>query len=94
MDQLIGKWQGKVDTQQGTLEIGFRFGRTEQGDCVGFLDSPDQIRMGMPISDARLEEGILTLKVVGLMAQYRAKLLGNRMSGQILLGTKSYNMPM
>lgn len=96
MDQLAGKWHGKVDTQQGqgTLRITVRFEKNDGGDAVGYLDSPDQGRSGIPINEAKLEEGNLTFKVSVLMAEYKGKLSGDTITGQLSLGPKSFDVPL
>lgn len=94
MGRLSGRWQGRVDTPQATLRVVFRFERTEQGDPVGYLDSPDQGRSGIPIDEAKLEEGSLTMKVDGLMAEYKGTLSGDKIAGQLSLAGNSFDVPL
>lgn len=94
IEQLSGRWEGRVDTQQGTLRVVFRFERTDQGDALGYVDSPDQGSTNVPISEAQLEDGNFTLKVSGLMVEYKGKLSGDTITGQLTQGGKSYDVPL
>ena len=94
VEQLSGKWEGRVDTPQGTLRVVFRFERTEEGDVIGYADSPDQGSTNVPISEAQLEDGDFTLKVSGLMVEYKGRLSGDTIAGQLTQGGKSYDVPM
>jgi hypothetical protein len=78
MDQLLGKWQGKL----GPLTLVFRFEKTEKGDFVGFLDSPDQGAKGIPITEAALTDGRLELKVKAIGGEFGGQLSGNTLSGE------------
>ena len=70
MDQLLGKWNGKL----GPLAIVFRFEKTEKGDLVGFLDSPDQGAKRIPITDAGFGDGKLTLKIASVDSEFSGRL--------------------
>jgi len=94
MDLLSGKWQGRVDTPQATLRVVFRFERTDQGDPVGYIDSPDQGSSNIPINEAKLEEGNLELKINGLVAGYKGKLSGDSISGQMIIRGQSFDVPL
>lgn len=62
MDQLAGNWNGKIDD----IEVTFRFEKDEGGDFKGFYIVPqmEQLeQMSLPIMDATIIEGKLTLKV-------------------------------
>ena len=54
MDQLLGEWHGNL----GPLRLVFRFEMKENGDFVGFIDSPDQGAKGIPITQAALSDGL------------------------------------
>jgi hypothetical protein len=82
---LSGKWQGKLDS----LTVIFRFEKTDQGDFVGFLDSPDQGAKDIPITEAVLKDGMLTLKVKTARAEYYGQLSGNELAGEWTQGGMS-----
>jgi hypothetical protein len=94
MGQLAGKWHGKVDTEQGTLRVTIRFEKAEGGKAVGYLDSPDQGRSGIPIDEATLEGANLMFKVSVLMAEYKGTLSGDAIAGKLSLGPKSFDVPL
>jgi len=92
--QLAGKWHGKVDTEQGTLRVVVRFQKDDGGKAVGYLDSPDQGRSGIPIDEATFEKGKLTFKVNVLRAEYSGTVSGNAIAGEFTLGTKTFDVPL
>lgn len=59
MGQLSGKWNGKLHN----MDIAIRFENSEKGDFQGFFDRPQTNQMGVPLTDASLSEGKLTLKI-------------------------------
>lgn len=75
---LLGKWSGKL----GPLTVLFRFEKAETGEFIGFLDSPNQGAMGIPITEATLSGGKLTLKVNSINAEYNGQLSGNELVGE------------
>jgi hypothetical protein len=78
MNQLRGKWNGKI----GSLNVVFRFEETNNGDFVSFIDSPDQGAKGIPVTDAKFNDGELTLKVNNINGEFKGKLSGNNMVGR------------
>jgi hypothetical protein len=78
MDQLLGKWNGKL----GPLTMVYRFEKTENGDFLGFLDSPDQGASGIQFSEAGLSEGKLVLKVKGINGEFKGELSGDKLVGE------------
>ena len=82
MDKLMGSWNGKLTIPGGSLTIVFRFERTEKGEFVGFLDSPDQGGFGIPVTDMEMSEGTLTLKISNIRGEYKGKLSDNEIVGE------------
>ncbi len=78
MDQLMGKWQGKL----GPLTMIFSFEKTGNDECVGFIEVPEQGVKGAPITKATLSDGKLTLKVKMANAEYSGQLSGDRLVGE------------
>ena len=77
MDQLLGKWKGKL----GPMTLVFRFEKTENVEFVGFFDSPDRGVMGLPITEAALSDGRITFKVKKVEGEFSGQLSGNTLSG-------------
>jgi hypothetical protein len=82
MDKLMGSWNGKLTFPGGSLTIVFRFERTEKGEFVGFLDSPDQGGFGIPVTDMEMSEGTLTLKISSIRGEYKGKISDNEIVGE------------
>jgi hypothetical protein len=75
---LNGVWRGKL----GPLTLSMRFEVTPNGQAiVGFIDSPDQQAMGIPITEATYEAGKLAMKVGSVMAEYTGKRSGKTIAG-------------
>ncbi len=85
MDQLSGKWQGKL----GPLTLVFRFGKTDKGDFVGFIDSPNQGTKGVPIKEAALSDGQIELKFPTVGGEYTGQLTGDSLVGEWKQGGQS-----
>jgi hypothetical protein len=77
IDQLSGKWNGKL----GPLTLAFRFEKTQKGDFLGFLDSPDQGAKGIPITEANLADGKLTLKIASVGGEFKGKIQNDKLAG-------------
>lgn len=78
MDQLLGEWHGNL----GSLRLVFRFEKKENGDFVGFIDSPDQGAKGIPITQAALTDGRLELKVKAVGGEFSGQLSGKSLTGE------------
>jgi hypothetical protein len=83
---LNGAWKGKIEvpTPQGpkSLNLVFRFGTSDNGQYVGYIDSPDQAAKNIPISDASFVDGKLTLKVDAVKGEFNGALTGKTITGQ------------
>ena len=77
MNQLRGKWHGKI----GSLNVVFRFEETKDGNFVGFVDSPDQGAFGKPFTDAEFSDGELILKANYVNCEFIGKLSGDNIVG-------------
>jgi hypothetical protein len=88
---LGGNWEGaiQVTPPQGqpiSLQIVMHFATNESGDTIGIIDSPTQHIKGIPITEASLNSGKLTLKADGARAEFHGELSGNTISGQWMQG--------
>ncbi len=91
---LAGKWQGKLGPLPGpngpvNLNLVLRFEMNGNGQVIGFIDSPDQKVMGIPVIEASLAAGKLAVKVGAVQAEYRGDLSGKTLTGQWTQGGKS-----
>ena len=69
-----------------SLQIVLRFSTNESGATVGVIDSPVQHITGIPITEATLDGGKLTLKADGVRAEYHGDLSGATLTGQWMQG--------
>jgi hypothetical protein len=74
---LQGKWQGKM----GPLNLVFRFETNANNQFIGFVDSPDQKAMNIPITEASVDGSKITVKVAAVGGEYVATLSGKTMTG-------------
>jgi hypothetical protein len=91
---LAGKWQGKLQVttpqgQQVSLTLVLRFESNASGQYVGFIDSPDQKAMGLPVAEVTLVADKLTVKVATPNAEYSGTLTGKTLAGQWIQGGMS-----
>ncbi len=77
MEPLLGRWNGKL----GPLSLVFRFEKNADGKYVVLIDSPDQGAKGIPVNEATLIDGTLSLKVTAVAGEYKGKLSGNKIDG-------------
>jgi hypothetical protein len=85
--QLAGSWVGTVDpptTDAVTLVA--RFETNADGRFVAFLDSPDQGRRGLPVTDIVLADGRLSLRVPAAAAVVSGAFDGERLNGTFKQG--------
>jgi hypothetical protein len=85
---LAGKWTGALTGTKGTITIVMRFEVNAGGQYVGFLDSPDQGAMGLPIVEASVAAGKLTTKMNAPPAQFEGTI-----SGKTIVGQLTQNLP-
>jgi len=94
MDQLTGKWTGKLSLPQSTLSLVFRFEKTGNGELLGFMDSPDQGATGIAITDASLSDGKFILKVASIGGEFEGQLSDNKLDGTWKQGEMSNQLSM
>ena len=81
MDQLSGKWTGKLTMPQTSISLVLRFEKTGKGEFLGFIDSPDQGAKGITITEANLSDGKLTLKIASIGGEFTGQLSDNKLDG-------------
>jgi hypothetical protein len=86
-EKLSGTWHGKVERADGIITIIYHFEITEDGDLVGFTDSPDQGAFNVPVTDIMIEDGVFSLKVPSVQGVYEGKIEGDEIIGVFQPGT-------
>jgi hypothetical protein len=84
---IAGKWSGKLQGPRGpAITLVVRFEVNAGGQYVGLIDSPDQGVKGIPIAEANLTDGKLSLKMNAPAAQFTGTLSGKTIAGEWLQG--------
>ncbi|MGD9162214.1 MAG: hypothetical protein PVG39_27640 [Desulfobacteraceae bacterium] len=85
-DILLGSWNGLLEIPGSSLTVVFRFKMTEDGEFVGFLDSPDQGGFNIPVPGIEMEDDTVTIKVGNLHAEFKGKITGDAIVGELKQG--------
>ncbi|TAJ93228.1 MAG: hypothetical protein EPO31_03185 [Gammaproteobacteria bacterium] len=81
MAQLLGEWHGEFEMPMGTLTVIYRFEYNATGEFIANRSSPDQGGSGVPIMEATLTDGSLTLKTAD--GGFTGKLDGETIAGTV-----------
>ena len=92
MDQLQGKWEGKLAAGQRNLTLIFRFELNRGNKFYGYVDSPDQGNATLKIIKASFANGELSLETKFPKARFEGKLNGNTLDGDWMQGPA--NLPL
>ena len=88
---LTGIWKGTLEANSPkgpvSLPLVLIFGTNEEADMVGFIDSPNQHVVGIPITEATLTGSKLVVKVPAIGAEYQGDLKGGTLAGHWRQGT-------
>lgn len=84
MKILTGKWQGKIHNNTQTMI--FIFEKNKKGDFVGYWQIPEQKLNKILFTEAKLSNGILTLKEKLGIAEIKGKLSENEYKAQWVQG--------
>ena len=84
MDQLLGEWNGQLDTPVGAMTVVYRFEKNDAGEFVGYRENPDQGGNPITVTEASMADGKLTLKIPGPGGGYTGILDGDTITGQII----------
>jgi hypothetical protein len=79
--QLSGEWHGTLRMPTNVIHVAFKFETAEKGEFVGYYEIPDQ-GAKIPISEANIKDGMLTLKIKVGSAEYKGKLDGDSLTGE------------
>ncbi|HEX4824296.1 MAG TPA: hypothetical protein VFV19_08265 [Candidatus Polarisedimenticolaceae bacterium] len=72
--ELIGDWQGAIDTGNGLLHVVFHLTQDKDGKLTGTMDSPDQKATGITISSISITEQDVQLTIDLCGCKYDGKL--------------------
>ena len=81
-EKLLGSWNGPLNFPGGSITAVYRFEMNEDGEFVGFADSPDQGAFGTPVTDMEMESGILTIKVEAWQTEFKGRMEGDEIIGE------------
>ncbi|HTC51402.1 MAG TPA: hypothetical protein VK700_05655 [Steroidobacteraceae bacterium] len=79
---LAGRWSGSLATPQATLNVALRFEVNATGQYVGYIELPGGPAKGLPIGEADLTAGKLSVKAAGVPGEYQGTLSGKTLTGQ------------
>lgn len=79
--QLSGEWHGTLKMPNNVIHVSFKFENTEKDGFVGYYEVPDR-RQKIPISEASIKDGTLSLKIRVGSAEYKGKLHGDSLEGE------------
>jgi len=74
---IIGDWQGMLNTGMGELRIVLHVTKADDGSLKAIMDSPDQGIGGMPVNPINLQDSKLTFMVDVIHGSYDGKLKSN-----------------
>lgn len=86
MKDLSGTWKGKL----GSYNLVFRFEKNKKGDFIGLIENTDTYQKGIPITDAGMSEGKLTMKIMN--AALKGKLSKGSLECEWIQG--AHNIPL
>jgi hypothetical protein len=72
--ELLGDWQGAIDTGNGSLRVVFHLTQDKEGKLMGTMDSPDQKATGIVISSISLTQQDVQLAIEQYGCKYDGRL--------------------
>ena len=83
MDKLLGDWHGDLVTPAGSMTVVYRFETDAEGNYQAFRLNPDQGNASIPVIEASMKDGNLSLKTAGPGGDFSGKLTGDKINGNI-----------
>ena len=77
---IVGTWQGALDVGGTKLRIVFHVAKTDGGNFVSTLDSPDQAATRIPVSSTTVREDSVILTVASIGGLYIGRISGDKSS--------------
>lgn len=87
--QITGDWYGLLKVQGMEMRLVFHIAEAE-GVLSATMDSPDQKAFGIPINSVSFDKGQLDLQMPNMGAQYKGKLLNNKVEGKFFQANQSF----
>ena len=72
--EVLGDWQGAIDTGNGSLHVVFHLAQDKDGKLTGTMDSPDQNATGIVISSISYTQPEVHLTIAQFGSGYEGKL--------------------
>ena len=72
--EVVGDWQGAIDTGSGSLHVLFHLAQDKDGQLTGTMDSPDQNAKGIVLSSASFKQPEVQLTIERFGCRYDGKL--------------------
>ncbi len=72
-EEIIGSWQGTLNTGGAQLRLVFNISIAEDAQFKATMDSPDQGAMGVPMGEVNLEGDSIRIDAPMIMGYYRGK---------------------
>lgn len=80
-EQLTGSWYGQIGN---AITIVFRFESREDGLLGAYLDSPDQGKLAVPISDVSMSGNKIKLVIDGFNSVFSGQVSAGKLSGDLV----------
>ena len=77
--EVLGDWQGAIDTGNGSLHVVFHLAQDEDGKLTGTMDSPDQKATGIVISSISYTQPEVQLTIEQFGCRYDGKLAKDKL---------------
>ena len=71
--EVVGRWEGALETPQGNLTVVFEIAETDDG-LVTTMYSPDQSPNAIPTASTTFDDGTLTVEVPAIQGGYEGTL--------------------
>jgi hypothetical protein len=81
---LRGDWWGEVITPVGPVPTGLRFEETEPGLLLGFVESPDQGSVSVPVKAVTIADGAVEMTLAG--GRFQGVVVGATIEGELQQG--------
>lgn len=81
LDQIVGSWNGPLQTPNGSLTFVLRFKAGAQGDLEGTLAVPEQGGNEFPMSEVEFGNGKLSFKIAPVRGDFRADYANGTITG-------------
>ncbi len=89
--QIKGDWYGVLKVQGMELRLVFHI-EDNEGSYSATMDSPDQNAFDMPVNMVHFDSSQLDMQMPNLGAQYKAKLIDNKIVGNFYQANQSFKL--